>query len=214
MPRADVHDGHGAAARERRAEAPLPAADRRRGASPPGLRGHRADRGLGHDPHPDDRRALGRRLRRARTEGVHLARAPVRPHAPARADDAARRGGEEERRPLGLPRRHEGRRRQAHHPSAPDDDEPRDDRGLPRRRRAACGRARRRGGPGLPLHPRRHERGADPHRGRVHRRRALVRREGGPLRIRAGRVRTADRRQPGRSVPGRAGARGRSRPPT
>ena len=40
------------------------------------------------------------------------------------------------------------------------------------------GRARRRGGQGLPLHPRRHERRADPDRRRVHRRRPLVRREG------------------------------------
>ena len=40
------------------------------------------------------------------------------------------------------------------------------------------GRARRRGGARLPLHPRRHERRADPDRGGVHRRRPLVRREG------------------------------------
>ena len=40
----------------------------------------------------------------------------------------------------------------------------------------------RRGGQGLPLHPRRHERRADPDRRRVHRRRALVRREGDRVR--------------------------------
>ena len=68
-------------------------------------------------------------------------------------------------------------------------------------------RARRRGGQGLPLHPRRDERRAGPDRGRVHRRRPLVRREGDGVRVGAGRLRPADRREPGRPVPDRAGAR-------
>ena len=68
-------------------------------------------------------------------------------------------------------------------------------------------RPRRRGGAGLPLHPRRDERRAHPDRGRVHRRRPLVRREGEDVRVGAGRLRPPDRRQPGRPVPDRAGAR-------
>ena len=47
-------------------------------------------------------------------------------------------------------------------------------------------RPRRRGGQGIPLHPRRHERRARPDRGGVHRRRALVRREGDRVRARSG----------------------------
>ena len=63
------------------------------------------------------------------------------------------------------------------------------------------GRSRRRGGQGLPLHPRRHERGADPDRGGVHRRRALVHRQGDRVRIRAGRVRPPDRANQGIQFP-------------
>ena len=47
----------------------------------------------------------------------------------------------------------------------------------------------------------------DPDRGGVHRRRALVRREGDGLRVRAGRLRPPDRREPGHPVPDRAGTR-------
>ena len=72
----------------------------------------------------------------------------------------------------------------------------------------------RRGGPGLPLHPRRLERRAHPHRGRVHRRRALVRRAGLGLRDRARGLRPADRREPGRAVPDRPRAHRASRRPS
>ena len=59
-------------------------------------------------------------------------------------------------------------------------------------------------GQGLPLHARRHERRAHPDRRRMHRRRAMVHRTRLPLRQRAGRVRPADRAEPGRAVPDRA----------
>ena len=48
LPRPDVHHGHGAAARHRGAEARVPAEDRGGRAAPAGLRGHRAQRGVGH----------------------------------------------------------------------------------------------------------------------------------------------------------------------
>ncbi len=120
---------------------------------------------------------------------------------------------EADRRPLGVHRR-PARSRGRHGADQPDqdDDEPRDDRGLLRRPRAARRRADRRGGRGLPLHPRRDERRADPDRRGVHRRRPLVHRARRRLRERARRLRPADRREPGRAVPARAGAHG-DRPP-
>ena len=69
-------------------------------------------------------------------------------------------------------------------------------------------------GQGLPRHPRRDERRARPDRRRVHRRRPLVRREGRCLRVGARRVRTADRREPGRPVSDRARRTPSSRRPT
>ena len=62
VPRADVHDGHAAAARLRRAEARVPAEDRERRAAPAGVRRHRADDRLRHDAAEDD----GRRARATR----------------------------------------------------------------------------------------------------------------------------------------------------
>ena len=56
VPRADVHDGHAAAARLRRAEARVPAEDRDRRAAAAGVRRHRADDRLRHDAAEDDRR--------------------------------------------------------------------------------------------------------------------------------------------------------------
>ena len=82
-----------------------------------------------------------------------------------------------DRRPLGVPRRHaRAAGDAADDPADRDDDEPRHDRGLLRRPARCRPSPDRRGGQGLPLHPRRHERRADPDRGRVHRRRPLVRR--------------------------------------
>ena len=87
-----------------------------------------------------------------------------------------------------------------------DDDQPLHDGGLLRGSRAAGRRPDRRAGRGLSLHPRRHERRADPDRLRVHRRLPLLPRPRRRLRQRAHRVRPADRRQPGRAVPARSRA--------
>ena len=65
-----------------------------------------------------------------------------------------------------------------HHQSDPHHDEPRHHRGVLRRPARAGGKSDRRGGPGLPLHPRRHERRAHPDRGGMHRRRQVVHRKG------------------------------------
>ena len=74
-PRADVHHGHAAAARQRGAEAPIPAGDRRRRAAPAGVRRDRADHRLRHHAAEDPRGARRRSLRRQRPEGLDLARA-------------------------------------------------------------------------------------------------------------------------------------------
>ena len=66
-------------------------------------------------------------------------------------------------------------------------------------------------GQGVPLHPRRHERRADPDRRRVHRRRLLVHRTRAQLCERARRLRSADRAEPGHSVSDRARLRQRAR---
>ena len=91
-----------------------------------------------------------------------------------------------------VPRRHEAGSRRGHDddPSDQDTDEPRDDRDLPRPGVRLRRGPRRRGGERVPLHPRRHERRAGAHRGGMHRRRPLVRREGDLVRVRARRLRT------------------------
>ena len=131
LPRADVHHGHRAAPWLRAAEEDLPAEDRHGGAAPPGLRRHRAQRGLGHDEAPDHGDPQGRQLRGQRAEDVHLARAPVRPDAAARADHAGGPGEEEDGRAHRLPHRHPAAQGQgARGPAAQDDDEPLDQRAL------------------------------------------------------------------------------------
>ena len=215
LPRADVRHGHGAAARLGGAEAPLPARHRGGQAAPAVLRRDRAHHRLGHHEAEDRRGAQGRPLRRQRPEGLDLARAALRPHAAARAHHAARPGEEEVRRPVRVPRRPARERRPRHdRPPDPQHAEPRDQRGVLRRPRSAGREPGRRGGPGLPLHPRRHERRAHPDRRRVRRRRPLVHRARGEVRDRARRVRPADRPQPGRAVPDRPGTRQRARRPT
>ena len=93
LPRADVHHGHGAAARQRRAEAEVPAGHRLGRAAPAGVRRHRAHHRLRHHPAQDARRQEGQRpLRRQRPEGVDQPRAALRPDAAARAHHAARQG--------------------------------------------------------------------------------------------------------------------------
>ena len=109
------------------------------------------------------------------------------------------------RRALGLPGRHAARARQRHqHQSDPHHDEPRDHGGVLRRPAGAGGEPDRRGRPGLPLHPLRHECRAHPDRGGMHRRCQVVHRQGDRLCQGAHRVRPADRAEPGRAVPDRA----------
>ena len=105
LPRPDVHHGHAAQARQRGAEAPLPAEDRERRAAAPGVRRDRAERRLRDDPDPDDGCPARRHVRRERPEDLDLAGAPVRPAAAAGPDHAVRRAGRQDARPLGLPGR-------------------------------------------------------------------------------------------------------------
>ena len=148
LPRPDVHHGDGAAARLRGAEARVSAEDRDGRPAAAGVRRDRAELGLGHDQAPDHGDPQGRPLRRQRPEDLHLARAPVRPDAPAGAHDAGGPGEAPDRRAVGLPDRHprpEGLRG----PAAPDDDEPLDERPLLRQRRDPGHEPDRRGGQGV-----------------------------------------------------------------
>ncbi len=194
----------------RGAEGALPAADRLRRAPPAGVRRDRARR------RAPTRRAIQTTAERAdggyvvtRPEDLDLAGRALRPDAPARADDAADEvekkteglssflvdmkralaDGTMTIRPIKTMMNHATTEIFLDGVEVPADD--------------LVGEE----GQGLPLHPRRHERRAHPDRGGVHRRRPLVRREGGALRLGAGRLRPADRREPGRPVPDRAGPR-------
>ena len=89
------------------------------------------------------------------------------------------------------------------HPADPRDDEPRHHRGVLRQPGDPRRQPDRRGGQGLPLHPRRHERRAHPDRGGMHRRRRLVHREGaayaserGSSAARSARTRASSSRSP------------------
>ncbi len=104
VPCPDVHDGHAPPARERGAEAALPAADRGRRAPVAGVRRDRADGRVGHDADPDERPTRGRRLRDPRAEDLDVAGALLGSHAAPRANDAVRGGRAQERRHLRLPR--------------------------------------------------------------------------------------------------------------
>ena len=107
LPRADVHHGHGAAARQRRAEGALPARHRQGRVAAAGVRRHRADLRHRHAQPAHHRGARRqRRLRRQRPEDLDLARRAFRPDAAARPHHAARAGEDAHRRALGLPRRH------------------------------------------------------------------------------------------------------------
>ena len=105
VPRADVHDGHAAEARQRGAEARVSAVDRRGHVAAAGVRRHGADERHGHDADSHDGRARRRRLSRQRPEGVHLAHGALGSHAAARAHDAARAGREADGRHVGASRR-------------------------------------------------------------------------------------------------------------
>ncbi len=112
LPRADVHDGHAAPARQRRAEAALPAADRRR-ASSGSRRSASPSRPSGSDTtrDPDHGRARS-------TAATSSAARRSGPRAPLHSDlmlllartTPLDQVEKRTRGPLGLPRRHEGRR--------------------------------------------------------------------------------------------------------
>ena len=89
------------------------------------------------------------------------------------------------------------------HPADPHHAQSRDDRAVLRQPAGAGRKPDRRGGQGLSLHPRRHERRADPDRRRMHRRRAILHRARDRIRQDARGVRPADRAEPGRAVPDR-----------
>ena len=180
LPRPDVHHGHHPAARLARAEAKLSAEDRQRRIAPASLRRDRADLGHRHAVfahHGEARRQ--RPLRHQRPEDLDLARRAFRPDAAAGAHRAEGEGQETHRRPVGVPGGHAARaRHQHHHQSDPHHDEPRHHGGVLRRPARAGGKSDRRGGRGLPLHSRRHERRAHFDRGGMHRRRQMVHRQG------------------------------------
>ena len=135
-PRPDVHHGHPAAARQRRAEGALPAEDRLRRIAAAGVRRDRAHHRLRHDQAQDPRGARGQSLRRQRAEGVDLARPAFRPDAAAGAHHAGRRGQAPHRRALGVPDR-SARELRARGRDPPDrgDDQPQHHRGVFRQSR-------------------------------------------------------------------------------
>ena len=75
VPRADVHDGHAAAARLGRAEARVPAEDRDRRAAPAGVRRERADDRLRHHAAEDDGRSARATRYVVRGQKVWISRA-------------------------------------------------------------------------------------------------------------------------------------------
>ena len=158
----------------------LSAQDRQRRIAPAGLRRHRADLGHRHAVVAHHGAARGQRsLRHQRPETLDLARRAFRPDAAAGAHRAEGEGQEAHRRPVGVPGRHAaGAKHQHHHQSDPHHDEPRHHAGVLRRLARAGGKSDRRGRPGLPLHPGRHERRAHPDRGGMHRRCQMVHRQG------------------------------------
>ena len=143
LSRADVHDGNGAAARQRRTEEALSARHRARRTPPAGVRRHRADlrhRYAQSAHHGDARR---RQLRHQRPENLDLAGRVFRSHAAARAHHAAGAGEVAHRRPLGISARHaRGEGQGPDHPADPHHDESRHHRGF-FRERADTGRQSR-----------------------------------------------------------------------
>ena len=106
LPRPDVHDGHRAAARQRRAEGEVPARDRQRQIAAAGVRRHRADQRHRHLLAEDGRQARRRPLRRQRPEDLDQPRRAFRPDDPAGAHHAEGAGQEAHRWPFGVHRRH------------------------------------------------------------------------------------------------------------
>ena len=180
------------------AEAQVSARDCRGRAAPAVDGGDRARHRHRHHPARDDRAAQGRSLCRRRPEGVDLARAALRPDDPARADHAACRGQAQVGGHVGLlSRARPGDRQGAHGAADPQHGQSRDQRAVLRSARDSGGEPDRRGGQGLSLHPRRTQCRAHADRRRMHRRWLLVHRARRQVRRRAGRVRAADRQEPG-----------------
>ena len=164
---------HGSDAQKKR----LSAEDRRGRAAAAGLRRDRAHQRHRHHAHPHFRRTRRRQVRRQRPEDLDQPRRALRSDGAAGAHHAARRGREAHgRHERAAGRYARGGRQGPHHPADPHHDEPRHDRAVLRRSGSAGGESDRRGGQGLPLHPRRHERRAHPDRVGMHRRRALLHR--------------------------------------
>ena len=194
--RPDVHHGRAAAARLRGAESALAARHRLRRAAAAGVRRHRAERRHRYDPHRDDGHPRWRRVRHHRPQDLHLPRAALRSDAPPGPHLAARRAAAHGW-PEPLSDRSARGRQQHPGSSTAHDDEQRDQRVDDRWVARSGGESRRHGRRWVPPHPRRLERGTDPHCRRVCRRRPLVHRARGRLRD------DATRSSAGRSAPTR-----------
>ncbi len=92
LPRADVHDGHAAAARIGGAEAALPARHRIRRNADAGLRGDRTDHRIGHDPAENPRGTRGKSICGQWPEGLDFPRPAIGPDAALGSHDAGRPG--------------------------------------------------------------------------------------------------------------------------
>ena len=107
LPRPDVHHGHAAAARQRRAEGEMAAEDRQRRIAAAGVRRHRADQRHRYLVAEDVCQARRQRqLHRQRPEDLDQPRRIFRPDDPAGAHHAEGAGQEAHRRPVGVHRRH------------------------------------------------------------------------------------------------------------
>ena len=147
LSRPDVHDGHGAASRQRRTEGALSAGHRARRIAAAGLRGDRADLRHRYAQSAHHGGARRRSLRRQRPEDLDLARRTFRSHAAVGAHHAAGTGGVAHRRPVGVPHRHaRGEGQGADHSADPHHDESRHHRGVFREHAGAGRQSRRRGG--------------------------------------------------------------------
>ena len=135
LSRADVHDGDGAAARQRRTKKTLSARDRARRTPPASVRRHRADLRHRHAQPSHHGHARRRHLRHQRSENLDLAGRILRPHAAACAHHAAGAGEVAHRRPLGIFARHaRGEGQGPDHSPDPHHDESRHHRGVLRER--------------------------------------------------------------------------------
>src|SRR5947199_341146 len=108
-PRPDVHDGDTPPSWQRGAKAQVLTAARERRPSAPSVRRDRARGGFGNDPDQDDRGQERRPVRHQWQEGLHLARAALRSHAPPRTHHALRRARRQDERAVGLPHRPQAR---------------------------------------------------------------------------------------------------------